>query len=664
MLKILGEILGEIKMSFSLTVVLIFVFCLTDLVSAQAPPQNDLTQLSMEDLMNVQVYSASKKAERFFNTAAAITVITPEDIQRSGATSIPELLRMVPGLNVQQVNSHSWDISARGFNGSIFSNKLLVLIDGRAVYTPLYGGVFWDVQDVVLEDIERIEVIRGPGGTLWGANAVDGVINIITKKARDTQGGLISAGSGNENKVQTTLRYGLQAGHKDDGSDWFYRAYAKYLDEADGFSDTGTANDRWQMARTGFRAENSKLTFQGDFYQGFLGQQVTETNFNEPFSEVVDRDATVQGGNFMAKYEDEDFSLQSYWDITNRNLQAFEETRNAFDLDFTKHFQATDRQEITWGAGYRLNLEDDRNTSSVSITSPDQADQVFNTFLQDEIKINDKLKLTVGSKLEHNIYTHFEVEPNVRLSYDLTDHSFLWAAASRAVRTPSRLEEDGEITGAAGPTVPVFSMLEGNGNLASEKMRSYELGYRIEPRENILVDLSLYVDHYDDLITYTTGNIIMENGYAVAIYPAVNGLQGDVEGFELSSDIKLEEWWNLKAWYAFSKSGLSAYPGIADIGVRNFLENSFPRQNAYMRSSFDLPYAFELDCTLHYTDSFDHEQVPSNTELDINLTKTIRQWQISLVGQNLLRSHHYESLAGQGVTQVARSGYIKATYKF
>jgi iron complex outermembrane receptor protein len=645
--------------------VFIYVFFLSSAVFAQTPP-SDLTQVSMQDLMNVQVYSASKKPERFFNTAAAISVITPEDIRRSGATSIPELLRMVPGINVQQVSSHSWDISARGFNGSIFSNKLLVLIDGRAVYTPLYGGVFWDVQDVVLEDIERIEVIRGPGGTLWGANAVDGVINIITKKAKDTQGGLLSAGGGNQDRAFSTLRYGARTGQKDDDTDWFYRAYAKYINDADNFRSNGTANDEWQMARTGFRAEKEKMTFQGDFYQGFLGQRVSETSFNAPFTQVVDRDATVQGGNLMAKYEDDDWSLQSYWDETNRNLQIFEETRNAFDLDFTKHFQATEKQEITWGGGYLLNLEDDRDTTSISIKSPTQTDQVLNTFLQDEINLTDKLKLTVGSKLEHNIYTHFEVEPNVRLAYNLTDKSFVWAAASRSVRTPSRIEENGEITGATVTGgVPVYSMLEGNDNLSAETMRSYEVGYRAQPMENVLVDLSLYVDHYDNLITYTTGNVIMENGYAVALFPAANGMQADVEGFELSSDIKFEEWWKLKTWYTFAKSGISTYPDITDIGVRDFLENSFPRQSAYMRSSFDLPYAFEFDLTLRYTDSFDHGSVPSNTGVDVNLAKTINQWQISLVGQNLLRSHHFESEGtGIGLTQVERSYYVKATYKF
>jgi iron complex outermembrane recepter protein len=638
------------------------LFCL-DAAFAQSA-QDDLTALSLEDLMNVEVYSASKKSERFFNTAAAIYVITPEDIQRSGALSIPELLRMVPGINVQKVNAHSWDISARGFNGSIFSNKLLVLIDGRAVYTPLYGGVFWDVQDMVLRDIERIEVVRGPGGSLWGANAVNGVINIITKKAKDTQGTLVSVGGGTEERVFTIWRNGGMSQPKTGVDPWYYRSYVKYFNRDESYRASGTANDEWQMGRTGFKAERAKMTYQGDFYKGSLGQRTSATQFYNPYTLVLDKPAEVQGGNIMGKYEDDDWTLQGYWDVTDRDLQTFRETRQTFDLEYTKHIELSSTQEVTAGMGYRLNLEDTKDTDTISIEAPSELDQIFNIFAQDEIKMmDDKMRFIFGSKLEHNIYTHFEVQPSVRLSYEINEQNLVWTAASRSVRTPSRLETDGSITGAT--ATPTFTRLVGSNELSSEKMRSFEVGYRTQPRENILLDLALFADHYDDIVTYTTGPSVLDRGFSVSTYPAANGLSGDIQGIELAGDIKITDWWKVKSSYTFAKSSLRTSPDVADIGLETALENSFPRHRAYMRSSFDLPSDVKFDATVRFTDSFQRHTVPSYTELDLTLTKVIKEWELSIVGQNLLRSHHLESAgSGIGLTHVERGGYIRATRKF
>jgi iron complex outermembrane receptor protein len=638
---------------------IVFFLFLTQLSFAQIGSP-DLTNLSLEDLMNVQVYSASKRNEPFFNTAAAVYVITPEDIRRSGATSIPELLRMAPGISVQKVNSHSWDISSRGFNGSIFANKLLVVIDGRAVYTPLFGGVFWELQDTLLYDIERIEVIRGPGGTLWGANAVNGVINIITKKAKDTQGGYVNVGGGTEERAFTALRYGSKVG------DWHYRAYGKYFNRDEGFRYSGTANDEWQMARTGFRAENEHLTYQGDFYKGYLGGRTTLSSFTPPVSYVTDKTSTAEGGNFLTRYEQEDWSLQGYWQFTNQDFQSLKELRNIFDVEFNRHNEFSDHQILTWGLGYRVNLEDISDTETLTINSPSQLDQVFSGFIQDEIRMmDDKLRFIFGTKLENNIYTQYELQPNVRLAYDINDKNMVWAAASRAVRTPSRLETSAQSLGATA-TSGTYTSLVGNYNLSSEKMRSYEIGYRTKPKDNLLFDLSAYIDDYDHLITLVPGTPYTAGANTVNTFQYLNGLEGVAYGLEFSGTVRIEEWWKVKGSYTFTKLYTSPNLGVNDIGLEPFLENAVPPHTFYIRSSFDLPHGYELDTTLRYMDSFQNGLISSNTQMDINLAKTFKDWRWSIVGQNLLAPRHLESIAAvsSATTQIERSVYVKAERKF
>lgn len=638
----------------------IFLSSLMNTVAAQSYA-DDLTELSLEDLMNIEVYSASKMPERFFDTAAAVYVITPEDIRRSGVTTIPELLRMVPGLNVQQINSHSWDISARGFNGSVFANKLLVIMDGRAVYSPLFGGVLWELQDTVLEDIDRIEVIRGPGGSLWGANAVNGVINIITKKAKDTQGGLFVAGAGTEERGFSTLRYGAKA------KDWHYRTYVKYFNRDEGFRTTGTANDQWQMARTGFRGEKDEWTVQGDYYQGYLGQRVTVTSFTSPFTSINGKTSDVQGGNFLTRYQDDHQTVQGYWQATDQSSPTYKELRNIFDLEYTRHQEFASNQEVVWGAGYRLNLEKMDNSTTLTINKPERTDQVFSLFAQDTISlIEEKLKFTLGTKLEHNTYTDFEVEPNARLSYKINDKNLVWGAVSRAIRTPSRLETD-VIThsGANAPTQ--FTSLVGSRALSSEEMRGFELGYRTEPMKNMFFDLSVFADHYEDLTTFIQGALVTENGFPVQQFNYVNGMEAESYGLELAGDIKLREWWRLKGAYTFSKMNVMANSDVPDIGIEEFLQNAVPRHNAYVRSSFDLPHGFDLDVTLRYMDSFQNGSIPSNTQMDINLIKTFnKEWELAFIGQNLFRDHHRESFGGVSTTttQIERSAYVKVTHKF
>jgi len=624
-------------------------------------PTNDLTTVSMEDLMDLQVYTASRKMEKILDTAAAISVITQDDIRRSGATSIPELLRMVPGVYVQKIDANTWDVSARAFTGSIFANKLLVMIDGRSVYSPLYGGVFWDVQDVVLEDIERIEVIRGPGGTLWGANAVNGVVNVITKKAKDTQGTLVSFGGGTEERGFGTVRYG----GKSQENDWFYRAYGKYFKRDDSFRADGADFDDWDMARGGFRAEKDKLTVQGDIYEGKIGQRVALITYSPPSSTTEDEHADVRGWNLLSKFEDDDWSLQGYWDRTERNSLLYGESRDRLDLEYKRLLLTNAKQEIVWGAGTRLEFEDMRNTREVVINEPEGGiDYLFNLYIQDEIKPwDDNFKFIVGTKLEYNIYTHLEVQPNVRTLYHINDKNQIWASASRSVRTPTRIQVDSQISGYT--SAAQFYQIIGNEDVTSETLASYEMGYRTQPTKKMFFDLVGYAHHYDDLITFIPAAPISIEGVAVTPYPTVNGMAGEVHGGSVSADVVFTDWWKVKSYYSLAKMALHTDPDIVNLRVENQLENALPLQIAYLRSSFNLPHGFELDTTIRYTDSYNAGTVPTTTDLDIVLGKMIMQWQVSVVAQNLIYDHHKESSATSGLaTQVERAGYIKMTREF
>src|SRR6266699_2484086 len=407
----------------------------------------DVTAMSMEDLMNLQVTSVSKHTQKVADAAAAIVVITQEDIRRSGATSIPEALRLAPGLEVARIDQNKWAIGSRGFNGR-FDNKLLVLIDGRSVYTPLFSGVYWNVQDVMLEDVDRIEVIRGPGATLWGANAVDGVINVITKKAKATQSAVVTAGAGTEERAAGGVRYGGKL-----GDNTYYRAYTKYFDWGPSAYPSGmTAHDGWDALRGGFRADwtpagANSLTLQGDTYRSRFDETLTVASLSAPYSNTFPNDGKYSGGNILGRWnhtsEGSSMSLQMYYDnttITDHSL--FGDHQNIFDIDFQHGFHTGDSQQFVWGFGYR-SIRDKNDPSFTVSLQPNQVTlNQFSTFLQDEISLVDnRLQITLGSKFERNEFTGFEIEPNARLLWNLTPNQSIWTAVSRAVRTPALTEE-------------------------------------------------------------------------------------------------------------------------------------------------------------------------------------------------------------------------------
>ncbi|MDB6028316.1 MAG: ligand-gated TonB-dependent outer rane channel [Verrucomicrobiales bacterium] len=627
---------------------------------------NDLTQLSLEDLMQVEVTTVSRSPEKLSHAPAAIAVVTEDDIRRSGATTIPEALRLVPGLQVARVDAHGWAVSARGFN-DVFANKLLVMIDGRTIYTPLFSGVFWDVQDTVLEDIDRIEVIRGPGATQWGANAVNGVINIITKSAKETQGLLLSGGGGTEKRGFSSVRYGARF-----NADTYIRVYAKYVNRDDQAAPTGgSANDSWDMYRGGFRldwktTDVNLITFQGDIYSGRLNQVYTVPTTVPPFAALAPDKLRVSGGNLLARWThdfsaDAQLTLQAYYDRTVRNAVIFGEDRDTGDIDVQHRFKAGDRHTITLGGGYRLTHDVIRNSANISLMPSARTLNLLNAFVQDEIELQpEHWSLTIGTKLEHNDFTGVEVQPSARILWAPLERHAIWASVSRAVRTPSRAEDDVTLNPAGVP--PGFATIHGNRNFDSEKLIAYELGYRVQPHKRITFDLAGFYNDYDDLRSFERTGTMFQS-------VAANNLFGETYGFEASSTLQALDRWRLTAGYTFLNTQLHKRHGSTDT-MSEVAERMSPQNQISLRSSINLPGHVEFDQFLRYVDSIvvSSSGIPSYWSLDLRLGwKPNPHWEFSVVGQNLLAPSHpefYPTFVSSQRTEVERGVYGKITVRF
>ena len=615
----------------------------------------DLTTQSVEDLMNVEVTSASKKEQKMSQVASAMFVITPEDIRRSGATNIPDLLRMVPGLDVAQINSNTWAISARGFNHEL-GDKLLVLVDGRTVYSPTNAGVTWDAQDVPLEDIERIEVIRGPGGTVWGANAVNGVINIITKKAGDTPGALLSGGGGTQYRGFGTAQYGGKL-----GGDFTYRIFTKYLNQAASPDPLGDSSyDNWSLMNGGFRIDGSlspvdSLTFQGDVYDGNEGAEITHTVLNPPGNVAVDRRAAIQGGNLLGRWNHtfsngSDATLQMYVDRNARFGPESNEVGNTLDFDFQHHLAVGERNDLMWGLGYRLSDDRTNGTIDLAYFPAGKTLHTFSSFLQDEVTLlPSRLFLTLGSKLEHNDYTGFELSPSVRLAWAQSERHSFWGAVSRANRTPSRVDTASNITLAAFPNNDGSTqqvILFGNPLQKSEHVLAYELGYRALPNKHFSLDVATFVNRYTNLRTRAMGDPYFEVGSNTWIVPITwgNEMHGHTYGAEISTETKVSSHWNLGAGYAFLEMHIHPDSGTTDTSSAPNLEGSSPQHQVQLRSHFDLRHGLSFDTNLYSVSSLPADGIPAYTRLDSQLGWRLGEsLTLNFVGQNLLQNVHAES---------------------
>jgi iron complex outermembrane recepter protein len=656
---------------------LILPFFLAALVtqSLAAPQENatngaPLKQLSLAQLGNLEVTTTSKEPEQVWKTSAAIYVLTQDDIRRSGATSIPEVLRLVPGVEVARINSSSWSVGIRGF-GSAFSKSVLVLIDGRSVYTPLFAGVYWDVQNVMLEDVERIEVIRGPGGTIWGSNAVNGVINIITKNTNDTRGTYASTSSGNAAQSENQIRYG--GGH---GNDLNYRVYAMGFGRTPEFHPDGDNYDAWQMGQMGFRADSrpsdrDTLTVQGDLYKGNVGQQVGIGYYSPPEQLTVDGTQDVSGGNLLGRWRREisstsDLQVQAYYDRTYRLGRQLGETRNTFDIDLIHHFMVKQRNEIIWGFGARWSLGDIIQTvPTVDFTPHHQGDNTYSAFFQDQIAIlQNKLWLTLGSKFEHNIFTGWENEPSGRVLWAPTPHQTLWAAVTRAVRTPSRIDEDLQLTGFVSTPPSVYVCVCDNGKFVSETLLSYEAGYRKLVSSRLYLDIAAFHNKHNDLTSFGDATISIVRTpppFAILVsLPFANGIRGSTNGGEFSPEWKATHWMDVKATYSYMTMSLEDKPTHTKTSYVSMYEGSSPHHEVTAQILFNLPKGFEFDPTYRYVSALPALTVHAYQTADARLAwHFAKRFDLSITGQNLFQPRHAES----GSVLVQRTAYAQISWR-
>ncbi|AGF77309.1 outer membrane receptor for ferrienterochelin and colicins [Desulfocapsa sulfexigens DSM 10523] len=640
--------------------------------------EEEMLDLDLSELMEIQITSAGRKAQNLGDVAAAVYVIDQAAIHNSGATSIPEALRMAPGLQVSRMTATKWAITSRGFNG-VFSNKLLVQIDGRSVYTPSYSGVYWDVQNVVLEDVERIEVIRGPGATLWGANAVNGIINIITKQSSDTQGGLVSVAAGNHETGIVSLRYGTQVNNDTYGRFYLHRhdrdSYQLLADETD-------AHDDSQLSSAGVRLDGdiglqNNWTLQGDLYQGDDSQLVFPIwAEGTPLPLTVDDQIKSDGYNLLGRWqhklsETNSWTFQAYFDVTERDETYLGQKHHTVDFDFQHHFKWT-KNDIVWGLGYRNISDEFSNSYTVGIEPAEQTSELFSGFIQDEIGLfEDGIKLTLGTKVEHNVYTGVEIQPSIRLLWKVNPGNNIWTAVSRAVRTPSRVEDGGRIVSGPLPTPP-FSMVSvyGNPELEAEEVIAYEGGYRYSPCSDFSVDMALFYNDYKNLTDY-----LPENPVSVLF---VNGLEGQSYGLEISSRWKPLSWLATELSYSYINLQMTSSVAMNYGGSISELvaEGSSPEHQISLHSSMELSETLRFNFWARYVDQLAAAGlatystgivVDDYVALDLNFIWTpVEQLELMLVGQNLLESDHLEFVHDYFIpaTEIGQSVYAKLTWKF
>jgi len=641
-----------------------------------------LTSLSIEQFMNVEVTTAAKRPQKLLASPFAVYVITQEDIRRSGVVTIPELLRMVPGMDVAQITANKWAVSTRGFN-SRFADKLLVLVDGRSVYSPLTSGVEWDTVDTLLHDVDRIEVICGPGGTLWGANAVNGIINIITKNARDTQGIFAAATTGNLENGGGAVRYGGK--FADSG---YLRVFAKGFDR-NGFVDNAgnDTHDSWHQGRGGFRADwaptqDDTLLLEGDFYKGASDLTRSTATLSPLASYQLDTTEAIIGGHALFRWHrrlsaTSGLTVQSFYDRTDRGDATQGVTIDTYDLDVQHRFRWGEDHEVIWGFGVR-DIEDSiRNTVFTQFIPASLSTQIFNVFGQDEIALGNDLHLTVGSKFEHSSATGFQYQPSARLLWEPAGNQAVWGAVSRAVHTPSRVVRNITANLSATPGAPpVLVVLQGNPDQKSDDLLALEAGYRNQLTHEFSVEFSAFYN------IYTHHNSIEPGSPVFMATPAPphllitnrfgNFLSGEAIGTEISANWQVTDAWRLAASYSWLNVQMHVDPGGVTqfqdpaLSQENYFEGSSPQHQGQIRSYLDLPWNLEFDGALYVVGPLPSQDVPAYERLDLRFGwRPTDNIEISLSGQNLTHARHPE-FGGLDVvpSEVPRSVYLNLSAKF
>lgn len=647
--------------------------CTAGIAPARAAGDVDLgalKRLSIDELSAIEVTSVSRTEESLEGAAAAVAVVTRQDIERAGARSIPEALRGLPGIYVGRRSSNTWAVGSRGFT-AVSSDKLLVLSDTRSIYTPLFSGVAWDVQSYLMEDVDRIEVIRGPGATLWGSNAVNGVINITTRNARDTQGLYVETGGGTEERAALAVRNGGTLG--DSG---YYRVFGQYFDRDSSFLVDRSSPDDWHMAHGDFRADwdtapGDTATLQGDWYQGRIGQVGPAVVILSRPDPVRPLRVDVSGGNVLGRWrralgDESSLELRAYYDRTHRNDPTYLDDLDTVDVDL-QHGFALPSQQIIWGVNYRRTFNHNVGKGVFRVDPAQADDDRFSGFVQDQVALRDSLHLTLGTKLEHNDFSGFEVQPSVRLAWNVADGATLWAAASRAVRVPTRLERDIAIEITPPGSNPVGRWL-GNDDFDSEVLHAYELGYRWQASSRLSIDLASFLNRYSGLASLELGTPVIDPADGRTLVPVTSQNLSDGRAVGVEALVKyspLDSWRLTASW---SNLSLDIDTHGADLNRGRFADGSTPRNQVGLRSAVDVA-GLQLDAFLRYVGAIRRDpQIPtgegigSYTELDLRIARAWQRIQVALSGRNLLHDHHAEFGAPAQRGEIERSVFLSVEW--
>ena len=611
-----------------------------------------LKNLNLEQLGEVEVTTYSKTPSELWSTPAAVYVITSEQIRRSGATNIADALRLAPGVEVGRSSSDTWAVGIRGLEND-FSKSVLVLIDGRSVYTPLFAGVYWDVQDMPLDDIDHIEVIRGPGGTIWGPNAANGVVNIITKNARDTHGVMAATLAGTQDHTIDDVQYGLAAG----GSD--YRFFGRGFERRHEYHTNGIDDDTWHQERLGFRADrtNAEETYflSGDLYKGVSPQILGTTPW----------DLQVAGGDINARWEhnltrDQGFYVQAYVSRALRSGAPVDDARNTYDIDFIDHFQMGGTNLFSYGGTSHWSTF---QVSQDLFSVPNGVDYENTGFVQDEVRVGKSVWITAGTKLEYNNYSGFDLQPSARILWSQGDQQALWGGVTRAVTTPSDLEENYDLHAAAGNLVV---QVLGDRNFQSEDVIGYEAGYRRLLAGKVYASLSGFWNQYNHLQSFSPLIITSSNGITYYTYEYQNLISGSASGAEVATQSQIVRYWRLNVNYSFLNSDFAASgptSNISDSGSVQTYEGSSPKHMVAVQSMFDLPSKFHFDQTYRFITALPAQKVPAYQTMDVRLDRTLgRNLSLEVVGQNLFQHVHDEWGTGdptQPLVGIYRTGYVR-----
>ena len=614
------------------------------LLSASPAAAQDLKRLSIEELMQIDVTTTSRHLEPVGSAAAAISVITGDDIRRAGVTTIADALLLADGVHVARFNNGTWAVSPRGFNANT-ANKLLVMIDGRTVYSPLFAGVFWNMEDYVLGDIDRIEVIRGPGAVLWGANAVNGVVNIITRHARDTQGALVSVSSGPEDPLIAEARYGGAT------PTVAWRAYAKVAARDDQRFATGaSAGDQRRRGQIGFRLDGGEASgttwlLKGDAFHSRdhladrAAGEFTELDLQARWSLPVGRSRVEVQSYYRREYRRVPQQLTHHIDI--------------FDIDAQQHINLARRHDVVWGAGARVNRDGTDGSATLSFDPVDRVYPVSSVFAQDDIAIlPGRVYVTVGAKYEHNVFGGGELQPNVRARYLMPRRQIIWGSVSRAVRRPTRFDDDIVATGPGG-----LVLARGSDDFEPESLVAGEIGYRVQPAGFFSFDATVFRHRITDLRSQD----LPPAGLPVVVG---NTLEGRVRGAEIGVNVQPLDWWRLHVGYTRLATDIRRAEGSRDVGG-GVTEANDPDHFFSLRTSVDLPRAIEVDAMLRAVASLPNPAVPAYGELNLRagwwMTPHTEIW---VAGQDLLHDRHPEFGADLPTrTEFERSVRVGLTFR-